>query len=76
VGYDAKYIVAARHPHSFGDASLDKSKTEYFYIIRSKDGPYVDPGQTVRGPLNASQFEREKQRLRLPPLTREIASLK
>ncbi len=74
-GYDRDYIVAARHPMT-KDYRLDKSKTEYYYIIRAKDGPAVDPSVAVRGPFNASGFEAETQRLHLPALKDEIASLK
>jgi hypothetical protein len=70
VGWNSSYLVAARHPHS------DKSKIEYFYLDRALDGPLVDPSVTVRGPLNLRSFEQERQRLGLPILTRELASLK
>jgi hypothetical protein len=75
VGYNRDYIVAARHPTSYIDQP-DRSKTEYYYIIRAKDGPYVDPSVTVRGPFNASGFAAETGRLHLPTLKDEIASLK
>ena len=70
VGWNSSYLVAARHPHN------DKSKVEYFYLVRALDGPLVDPSVTVRGPFDLSSFEQERQRLGLPSLTRELASLK
>jgi hypothetical protein len=70
VGWNSSYLVAARHPPS------DKSKVEYFYLVRALDGPIVDPSVTVRGPFDLWSFERECQRLGLPGLTRELASLK
>jgi hypothetical protein len=76
VGWDTKYIVAARHPHEFAEEQVDKSKTEYFYVIRATDGPYVDPSVTVRGPFNPAAFQVERRRLNLPPFRREIGSLK
>jgi len=76
VGWDKNYIVAARHPHTFAEAQADRTKTEYFYIIRASDGPYVDPSVTVRGPFDAATFQVERRRLNLPPFRREIASLK
>lgn len=76
VGFDESYIVAARHPHSFSDKSLDRSVTEYFYVIRAADGPNADPERVVRGPFTAEAFEQERRRLNLPPFSREIASLK
>jgi hypothetical protein len=76
VGFNADYLVAARHPHRFEERSLDRSRTEYYYIIRSQDGPRRDPSASVRGPFSEAMFERERQRLGLPQFTREIASLK
>jgi len=70
VGWNDSYLVAARHPHN------DKSKVEYFYLIRALDGPYVDPSVTVRGPFTLQDFEQERQRLGLPSFTREFANLK
>jgi hypothetical protein len=70
VGWNSSYLVAARHPHR------DKSKVEYFYLVRALDGPLIDPSVTVRGPFDLRSFEQERQRLGLPALTRELASLK
>jgi hypothetical protein len=70
-GWNDAYVIAARHP-----SQNDKSKVEYFYLIRALDGPYVDPKVTVRGPFDLVSFEDERQRLRLPPFTRELAYLK
>ena len=75
VGFNRNYVVAARHPHQFTDATLDRSPTEYFYIVRSLDGPLTDPRQSVRGPFDESAFRREQKRLGLPEFTREIAGL-
>lgn len=76
VGFDQRYVVAARHPHEFTSTRLDKSKTEYFYIIRSDDGPRADTAKVVRGPFDRAAFDRETRRLGLPALSREIAGLK
>jgi hypothetical protein len=76
VGSNQNYLVAARHPHKFEDTTLDRSRTEYFYIIRSLDGPLVDPKETVRGPFDRASFERRRQKLSLPDFSREIAGLK
>jgi hypothetical protein len=70
VGSDAKYIVAARHPNS------DRSKTEYYYLIRALDSPVADPSASVRGPFSAEAFSGERVKLALPQLTREISSVK
>jgi hypothetical protein len=66
VGYDGKYIVAARHPAS------DSSQTQYYYLIRALDSPAADPGVSVRGPFTAEAFSGERARLSLPQLTRDI----
>jgi hypothetical protein len=70
VGHDASYIVAARHP------SNNRKVTEYFYLIRSLDGPIVDPSASVQGPYDAVKFEAERVRLRLPAFDTNIASLR
>lgn len=76
VGYSSEFIVAARHPHAFRDKSLDRSKTEYYYIIRSLDGPGFDPERSVRGPFDLAAFEHHQKTMNLPQLTREVSSLK
>jgi hypothetical protein len=75
VGYNEDYVVAARHPHKFESTTLDRSRTEYFYLLRALDGPLIDPKTTVRGPFNRADFERERQRLDLPAFSHKIASL-
>jgi len=70
VGHDGAYIVAARHPAN------NRKVTEYFYLIRSMDGPAVDPSVSVRGPFDASKFEAERVRLRLPTFDTNIMSLR
>jgi hypothetical protein len=70
VGHDPSYIVAARHP------SNNRNITEYFYLIRSMDGPNADPSASVRGPFNADQFELERARLRLPVMDTNVAGLR
>ena len=74
VGWDAKYIVAERHPDRNGHP--DKDTTEYFYVIRALDGPYKNPADSVRGPFDAFQFNAEKARLGLPPFRREDPRLR
>lgn len=76
VGFNRAYVIAARHPHRFQDTSLDRSRTEYFYIIRSVDGPLVDPSQSVRGPFDKTSFQQDQKRLGLPDITREIGGLR
>ncbi len=70
VGHDASYIVAARHP------SNNRKITEYFYLVRSIDGPVADPSASVRGPFDAETFAAEKSRLRLPSFDTKISNLR
>ena len=72
VGHDPRYVVAARHPSGFDAAPVDRSRVEYFYIDRACDGPRRDPAECVRGPFDAAAFGREKSRLRLPDLARNL----
>jgi hypothetical protein len=76
VGASRDYVVAARHPHAFGSVPLDRSRTEYFYLVRALDGPLKDPSASVRGPFDRLSFERERRRLGLPSFSREITSLR
>lgn len=70
VGWNTKYLVAARHPYSI------RSKTEYYYLIRALDAPYEDPDVSVRGPFDDRAFSRERGRLKLPGFQLEIESMK
>lgn len=74
VGWNFEYIVAARHPREFAH-ELDKSETEYFYVIRALDGAAVAPSAAVRGPFAAADFQAEQQRLGLPRLSEVIDGL-
>ena len=60
VGYDDRHIVAGVDQHN------DGSEIRFYYIIRSLDGPLVDPSVSVKGPFFSDQFEQEKVRLALP----------
>jgi hypothetical protein len=70
VGWNDAYVVAVRHPGN------DKTRTEYFYIIRALDRAEADPSVAVRGPYDAARFEIEQSRLGLPALTRAIEELR
>jgi hypothetical protein len=67
VGFNAKYLVAARHPNN------DRSKSEYYYLTRALDEPLADPSTSVRGPFDAGEFEAESMRLGLPSLSRTLS---
>lgn len=74
-GFDSRYIVAARHPHKFEDSGLDRSRTEYFYVIRSRDGLAADVAEVVKGPFDRDSFARETARLHLPGFSVRIPNL-
>lgn len=76
VGWNSAYVVAARHPHHFGQLYVDKSVTEYFYIVRAVDSALADSSKSVRGPFTASEFEAERRRLGLPQFSRVIEHLR
>lgn len=63
-GADARYVVAARHPNG------DRSKTEYYYVLRTPpDEKGYGLHKTLFGPFDAQTFEVEKRRLNLPEFT-------
>lgn len=73
-GWNADYVVAARHPCAEACSKPDRGRTEYFYVIRAKDGPGATD-DAVRGPFDEAGFEAERRRLGLPPLTIKVAGL-
>lgn len=70
VGWNEEYLVAKRHPNG------DKSKTEYYYLIRKLDHEYADRSKCVRGPFSKTEFETKKNELDLPEFSRVLSSLK
>ncbi|TDU66492.1 hypothetical protein EI77_03587 [Prosthecobacter fusiformis] len=69
VGWNDTYVVAKQHPDN------DRKITHYYFIERSKDGPYVDPPECVTGPLTEMEFRQKQQELNLPAFSRTISSL-
>ena len=69
-GANATYIVAVRHPKG------NRNVTEYFYIVRSLDGPAVDPSVCVRGPFSSEDFVTESRRLGLPSISLVLNGLR
>ena len=57
-GFNQDYIV--------GMTKDSHGVAQYFYIVRSLDGPYVDPSVSVHGPFSAKAFAVETVRLKLP----------
>jgi hypothetical protein len=73
-GFDEKYLVAAVHPTVFGKP-INKSETNYYYVIRTPDERSAFPTGKIRGPMNQAQFEADKAALRLPGFSRVFANL-
>ncbi len=65
VGWDERYIVAARRPER------DAAAAEYFYIDRTADGPNSGTS-AVHGPFDEASFARERARLSLPEFMRDV----
>lgn len=61
VGWDAKHIIAKRHPYN------DRSVTQYYILERAKDSAMADPGASVTGPLSVEQFEAQRPVLGVAP---------
>ena len=75
-GSDARHIVLARHPRSYGEtwAVTNTGRTEYFYLRRQPGNPEPNAGWSrepgaIAGPLSRAEFERATERLNLPPFT-------
>jgi hypothetical protein len=73
VGFNKDYVIAARHPPDGPGvwASADRSKTDYFFIVRAIDGPEEGPA-AIRGPMSAAQFEGERANYALPQFSRTL----
>ena len=71
-GGDERYVVVARHPYEV-PGPLDRSVTEYYYIIREPNDRM--PGETV-GPLDEAEFRTETERLSLPDFSITIDRLR
>jgi hypothetical protein len=87
IGWNDAYVVAARHPIPAVDTTPpspngrrsiqpDRSRTEYFYIVRRLDRWNADPGASVRGPFDDAAFHTEITRLHLPAFRKVLADLK
>jgi hypothetical protein len=75
-GYDAKYLVAAIHPQlckpfqqNCAAQGPDRSKTEYWYVVRTTDERDHLPYAGIKGPFDAAAFAEAKKRLGLPDLS-------
>lgn len=73
-GYDQKYLVAAVHPTALG-RPVNRSITQYYYIVRSKDDFKEFPRRII-GPMDGAQFDAAKAALHLPGFSRVFDDLK
>jgi hypothetical protein len=74
-GWNSKYIVVARHPRIWPQRS-DRTISEFYYVVRQPNE--MDPltRVSVIGPLNAFEYQREKEKLQLPDFSRVFNDLK
>lgn len=70
-GWNTDYIVAAVRPES-----KPGNPPSFYYLEIAKDSSTGDQFQAVTGPLSKDEFERAKQRLRLPEFTRHFPHLR
>jgi hypothetical protein len=75
-GANRKFVVLARHPREFPNPA-DRTKTEYYYVIRTANEAKEDlPPENVKGPFTEQQFALERRRLGLPGFSRVFEELK
>jgi hypothetical protein len=74
-GYDERYLVAAVHPTARGKP-INKSETNYYYVIRTSEEQSRFPLGQIRGPLNQTQYEAAKAKLNLPEFSRVFDMLR
>jgi len=72
VGFDERFLVAARHPFDDVSGRFDEKVTEYYYLVRSADGCDKLSSVSVHGPFDAARFDQESRRLDLPHFSRII----
>lgn len=70
VGWDDRFVVAKQHP------SGNRQVTNFFIIEAAKDSVDADPAVATTGPLTETQFMGYAESLKLPPFSKELASLK
>jgi len=69
VGSNDQYIVAKQHPIE------NKTKVNYFVVMRGKDSINADLKKVVIGPLTADEFERKSKELNLPKFSKVLEAL-
>ena len=60
-GADARHVIAKRHPDG------DRTRTEWYILVRAQDSASADPSASVIGPLTEAQFGAERKRLGVAP---------
>ena len=74
-GWNAEYIVLARHPRRWPEAA-NRSITEFYYIVHQANDWDVLTRVSLIGPLNELEYEQHKKRLQLPEFSRVFRDLK
>lgn len=78
-GQDERYLVAAVHPllcqptdRNCTQTGVDPTRTEYWYVVRSRDEVDRLPYAGIKGPFTRDQFAAESRRHSLPAFTRSF----
>ena len=74
-GWNAQYIVVARHPRQ-GQGAPNRPVSEFYYIQRKAGEENVLTRVSVVGPLTEGEYQEEKSRLQLPEFSRIFDDLK
>jgi hypothetical protein len=74
-GANSQYVVLARHP-SGRNESLNRSVTEFYYVLRQANEWDAVKPVSVMGPFNELEYRQEKTRLQLPEFSIVFGDLK
>jgi hypothetical protein len=69
VGFNNRYLVAKQHPNG------NRSVTTYWYLEIDRDKKYADSKESVRGPMDLKEFERESFQKGFPEFSITIKGL-
>ena len=69
VGWSAQFIAAKQHP------SNDKSVTNYFILDIQKDAKFLDPKESLIGPLSEAEYQEKLNSMSLPRFSRTLEDL-
>jgi hypothetical protein len=62
-GWNDHFVVAGRHPYG------DRTKEEFYYVVRLRDGASAEYDLVVKGPFDRDALQRHMRDHGVPPLT-------